>query len=146
MAEIALRDYLTEIDTLIEGNSYDEAIAHCRHILGAYPKCLEVYRLLGKATLEKEDDNAAIDLFQRVLSADPEDFVARVGLSIVYDRQGRLDDALWQMERGFELMPSNDVIQSELRRLYGRRDGVEPDRIAPTRGALAGMDAPGDPY
>ena len=71
MAEIALRDYLTEIDTLIEGNSYDEAIAHCRHILGAYPKCLEVYRLLGKATLEKEDDNAAIDLFQRVLSADP---------------------------------------------------------------------------
>ncbi len=146
MAEIALRDYVAEIESLIEGSSYDEAIAHCRHILGTYPKYLEVYRLLGKAALEKEDDRAAVDLFQRVLGADPEDFVARVGLSIVYDRQGALDDALWQMERGFELMPSNDVIQSELRRLYGRRDGVEPQRIALTRGALARMYAQGDLY
>src|SRR3990172_6016470 len=141
MAQIALRDYLTEIGTLIEGNSYDEAIAHSRRILEQYPKCLEAYRLMGKAALEKEDDRAAIDLFQRVLSADPEDFVARVGLSIVYDRQGQLDPAVWQMERGFELMPSNDVIQTELRRLYGRRDGAEPQHISLTRGALARMYA-----
>ncbi|MGH2594297.1 MAG: tetratricopeptide repeat protein [Anaerolineae bacterium] len=146
MAEIALRDYLAEIETLIEGSSYDEAMACCRHILEQHPKYLEAYRLLGKAALEKEDDRAALDVFQRVLSVDPEDFVARVGLSIVYDRQGALDDALWQMERGFELMPSNDVIQSELRRLYGRRDGVSPERIALTRGALARMYAQGDLY
>ncbi len=146
MAEIALRDYIAEIESLIEGNAYDEAVAHCRHILTRYPKYLEAYRLLGKAALEKEDDRAAVDVFQRVLSVDPEDFVARVGLSIVYDRQGALDDALWQMERGFELMPSNDVIQSELRRLYGRRDGVEPERMSLTRGALARMYAQGDLY
>ncbi|HLF26196.1 MAG TPA: tetratricopeptide repeat protein [Anaerolineae bacterium] len=146
MADIALRDYISEIDSLIEGSSYDEAISHCRHILTRYPKYLEAYRLLGKAALEKEDDRAAVDMFERVLSVDPEDFVARVGLSIVYDRQGALDDALWQMERGFELMPSNDVIQSELRRLYGRRDGVEPDRISLTRGALARMYTQGDLY
>ncbi len=146
MAEIVLRDYLSEIESLIERSSYDEAIANCRHILEQRPKCLEAYRLLGKAALEKEDDRAAIDIFQRVLSVDPEDFVARVGLSIVYDRQGTLDDAVWQMERGFELMPSNDVIQSELRRLYGRRDGVAPERIALTRGALARMYAQGDLY
>ena len=61
MAEIALRDYLTEIGTLIEGNSYDEAIAHSRRILEQYSKCLEAYRLtLGKAALEKEDERAAI--------------------------------------------------------------------------------------
>ena len=144
MTEIGLRDYISEVDSLIEGNSYDEAIAHCRHILQQYPKYLEAYRVLGKAALEKEDYNAATDIFQRVLSVDPEDFVARVGLSIVYDRQDKLNDALWHMERGFELMPSNDVIQGELRRLYGRRDGVAPDRIGLTRGALARMYAQGD--
>ena len=54
MAEIALRDYLTEIGTLIEGNSYDEAIAHSRRILEQYPKCLEAYRLMGKAALRRK--------------------------------------------------------------------------------------------
>src|SRR3990170_866465 len=146
MADIALRDYVTEIESLIEGNAYDEAVVHCRHILGVYPKYLEAYRLLGKAALEKEDDRAALDIFERVLSVDPEDFVARIGLSIVRDRQDTLDEALWQMERGFELMPSNDVIQSELRRLYGRRDGAEPQHISLTRGALARMYAQGDLY
>ncbi|HKZ82719.1 MAG TPA: tetratricopeptide repeat protein [Anaerolineae bacterium] len=146
MADIALRDYVTEIESLIEGNAYDEAVVHCRHILGVYPKYLEAYRLLGKAALEKEDDRAALDIFERVLSVDPEDFVARIGLSIVRDRQDTLDEALWQMERGFELMPSNDVIQSELRRLYGRRDGAEPQHISLTRGALARMYARGDLY
>ena len=50
------------------------------------------------------------------------------------------------MERGFELMPSNDVIQTELRRPYSRRDGVEPERIGLTRGALARMYAQGELY
>ena len=43
-------------------------------------------------------------------------------------------------------MPSNDVIQTELRRLYSRRDGVEPERIGLTRGALARMYAQGELY
>ncbi len=146
MADIALRDYVKEIDGLIEHNSYDAAINHCKQILDQYPKCVDAYRLLGKALLEKEDDEAAIDIFQRVLSVDPEDFVARVGLSIVYDRRDEVDKAIWHMERAFDLAPSNEVIQSELRRLYGRRDGLEPERISLTRGALARMYARGDLY
>ena len=146
MSDVALRDYITEIDGMIEHSAYDTAIAHCRHILTQYPRYLEVYRTLGKAVLEKEDDEAALDIFQRVLSVDPEDFVARVGLSIIYDRRNDLDKAIWHMERAFDLMPSNEVIQSELKRLYGRRDGTEPERISLTRGALARMYAQGGLY
>ena len=55
MAEVALRDYVNEIDGMIENSAFDVAIQHCRHILSLYPKYLEVYRVLGKALLEKDD-------------------------------------------------------------------------------------------
>ncbi|NTU64286.1 MAG: hypothetical protein HGB05_13015, partial [Chloroflexi bacterium] len=65
MAEAAFRDYLNEIDDLIEHGSLDHAMQHCRHILTQYPKAVEIYRMLGKALLEQEDDRAAQDVFQR---------------------------------------------------------------------------------
>jgi hypothetical protein len=38
-----------------------------------------------------------VDIFQRVLAAVPDDFVSHVGLSIIRDDQGKLDDAIWHM-------------------------------------------------
>ena len=59
----------------------------------------------------------------------PDDFVSHVGLSIIADDQNKLDDAIWHMERAFEVQPSNAAIQGELQRLFGRRDGVQPPKI-----------------
>src|SRR5512143_2438724 len=147
MAKISLRMYDREIESLIEqGQRLDEAIAHCRHILKTYPKHLETYRLLGKAYLEAKRYDQAVDIFQRVLVAAPDDFVAHVGMSIIADDKGRLDDAIWHMERAFEVQPSNAAIQGELQRLFGRRDGVEPPKIRLTRGALAHMYVQGELY
>jgi tetratricopeptide (TPR) repeat protein len=144
MAEISLRAYVKELDDLIEHDQLDEVIAHCRHILQTYPKHLDVYRLLGKAYLEAKRFGDAADLFQRVLSAVPDDFVAHVGMSIVREDEGNLDAAIWHMERAFETNPSNAAIQQELRRLIGRRDGLEPHKVRLTRGALARMYAHGE--
>src|SRR5512142_323273 len=147
MAKISLRMYNREIEGLIEqGQRLDEAIAHCRHILKTYPKHLETYRLLGKAYLEAKRYDAAVDIFERVLLVAPEDFVSHVGMSIIADEQGGLDDAIWHMERAFEVQPSNAAIQAELQRLFGRRDGVEPPKIRLTRGALARMYMQGELY
>src|SRR5512138_3129020 len=145
MAKISLRMYNREIEGLIEQSQrLEEAIAHSRHILQTYPKHLETYRLLGKAYLEARRYDQAVDLFQRVLVAAPDDFVAHVGMSIISDDKGRLDDAIWHMERAFEVQPSNAAIQGELQRLFGRRDGVEPPKIRLTRGALAHMYVQGE--
>jgi tetratricopeptide (TPR) repeat protein len=137
MAELTLQEYCQEIEGLIERSAYDEAVAHCHHILEQYPKYVEAYRLIGKASLDREDDQQASEMFARVLSADPADFVSRAGLSIIYDRQEKLKEAMWQMERAYELEPGNPVVQDELRKLYARRDGVTPERIPLTRGSLA---------
>jgi competence ComEA-like helix-hairpin-helix protein len=144
MAKISLRVYNREIEKLIETGQTEEAIAHCRYILQIYPKHIYTYRLLGKAYLESQRYGDASDILQRVLSAIPDDFVSHVGMSIIREDEGNLDAAIWHMERSFEIQPSNAAIQEELRRLYGKRDGLEPPKIHLTRGALARMYAKGN--
>ncbi|MBI5353083.1 MAG: tetratricopeptide repeat protein [Chloroflexi bacterium] len=146
MAKVSLRIYNREIESLVEQGRTDEAVAHCHHILRTFPKNLETYRLLGKAYLESKRFGDAVDIFSRVLNAVPEDFIAHVGMSIIRDEQNKLDDSIWHMERAFESQPSNAAIQSELQRLYARRDGVEPLKIRMTRGALAFMYVQGELY
>ena len=146
MAKVSLRIYNKEIERLVEQGQTDEAIAHCRHILKTFPKHLETYRLLGKAYLEARRYAEAVDIFGRLLMAVPEDFVAHVGLSIIRDEENKLDDAIWHMERAFEVQSSNAAIQAELQRLYGRRDGMEPPKIRMTRGALARIYVLGELY
>ncbi|MCW4026315.1 MAG: tetratricopeptide repeat protein, partial [Candidatus Bathyarchaeota archaeon] len=146
MAEISLRAYVKEVDNLVEQEHLDEAIAHCRHILEVYPKHVDTYRVLGKAYLEAKRFGDAADIFQRVLSAVPDDFVAHIGMAIVREDEGNLDAAIWHIERAFETNPANPAIQQELRRLIGRRDGLEPHKVRMTRGALARMYAHGELY
>jgi tetratricopeptide (TPR) repeat protein len=144
MAKIALRVYNHEIEGLIEANQLDEAIAHCHFILKTFPMHVDTYRLLGKAFLESRRYTDAADIFQRILMVVPDDFVSHVGMSIIRDDENKLDEAIWHMERAFEVQPSNPAIQGELRRLYGRRDGIEPPKIRLSRDALAYMYAQGD--
>ncbi len=146
MAKIALRVYTREIAELVDHGQIDESIAHCRQILKTYPKHVETYRLLGKAYLEGQRYGDASDILQRVLSSVPDDFIAHVGMSLIREDEGNPDAAIWHMERAFEIQPSNQAIQSELRRLFGKRDGVEPAKIRLTRGALARMYAHGNLY
>lgn len=144
MFMISLKAYNQEIEQLIDHGQYDEAIAHCVHILITYPKCIDSYRNLGKSLLELKKYPEALDVFSRVLSAIPDDFISHVGLSIIFEDQTNLDLAIWHMEQAFDVQPSNLTIQDELKRLFGRRDGEHPTKIRLTRGALVRMYARGE--
>jgi tetratricopeptide (TPR) repeat protein len=145
MAEINLRHYVQEIDDLIEeGEQLEMAIAHCRHILKSFPKHIDTYRLLGKAYLESKRYGDAADIFQRVLSAIPDDFVSHVGMAIIREDEGNIDSSIWHMERAAEAKPGNPAIEQEIKRLIGKRDGLEPQRVRPSRGALARMYSHGE--
>ncbi|HLD93839.1 MAG TPA: tetratricopeptide repeat protein [Anaerolineales bacterium] len=146
VAKISLRDYLGGIEELVDNGRTEDALAHCRHILTLFPKNVATYRLMGKAYLESHQHNEASDIFQRVLSSIPDDFVSHIGLSIIHEEAGDLDAAIWNMERAFEAQPSNRAVQDELRRLYGKREGYAAPKVRLTRGALARMYAHGDLY
>jgi len=147
VARVALQEYCDQARTLIDGQSYDEAIAICRHILRRYPKHIRTYQILGEACLEKGETDEAINVFSRLLDhADPENFSAYAGLGIAYERKGLLDEAIWHMERAFELASNNEETRNALRRLYSARDGHEPERIRHTKAALARLYSRGGQY
>jgi len=131
---------------MIDGNRADEAIVHLKHILGIYPKNIEAYRLLAKGLLERNRHLDAADVFQRVLSSVPDDFISHIGMAVVREDEGNMDAAIWHMERAYEVEPNSGPVQEELRRLYGRRDGTEPPKLRLTRAALARMYEKGDLY
>ena len=136
MPDIRLQDYTARIKGLISSNRHDEALAHCQHILRYYPKHVQTYALMGEICLEKEMYREAIEFFQRTLSADPENLIARVGLGIICDGQGAIPEAIWQLERAFELAPGNTEVRRELQRLYAQHEGGQKTRLKLTRGAL----------
>ncbi|MFZ0545164.1 MAG: tetratricopeptide repeat protein [Candidatus Promineifilaceae bacterium] len=137
---------MQHINVLVEENRLSEAVAHCRHILNQFPRHVEAYRVYGKALLEQQKYDDAVDIFQRVLSADPEDFISHVGLAITHKERGEVAPAIWHFERAFEMEPYNGTIQEELRGLYANRDGLRPERITLTRGALARLYFRGNLY
>ena len=146
MANIPLRAYEKKIEELIEQNHLPEAVAHCKHILKFFPKNISTYRILGKAFLEAKQYNETGDIFKRVLTVFPDDFISHVGMSIIRENENNLDAAIWHMELAFDSQPSNIAIQEELKRLFGRRDGTHPTKIRLTRGALVRMYARGELY
>jgi cytochrome c-type biogenesis protein CcmH/NrfG len=140
--EKSLSEYCAKAERLIDEGSLEAALAIGQHILRHHPKYVEAYRVLAKATLEQGEVGYAADLFKRVLSADPEDLEARVGLGIIYKEEA-LEEALWQWERAFELAPGNNEIRAQLRRVREQLEGREFPRIELTRGALGRLYARG---
>ena len=139
MSKIALREYHRNIERLIENHQIDDALSHCENIVRSFPKEIETYRSVGKIFLEKQDFLSAEKIFNIILTVFPDDFVANIGLSFIHEQNNRLDQAIKHMQYAFELQPANDSLQDELKRLYNKRDHVEPARIRLTRGALIKM-------
>ncbi len=136
-----LRALVNQAERLVQNEAYQEAIALCQAILRRYPRYARCYRILGEAYLGLAEPEEAAKLFRRVLGVDPEDPVPYAGLAIIFEERGLLEEAIWQLERAFELAPSRDELRRELARLYRQRGS--PARVQLTRAALARLYARG---
>lgn len=146
MAEISLHAYLDYLEDRLSRDAYSEVVAHCRHILESYPKHLETYKLLARALSAQDEAQDALDLFQRVLSSNPNDFIAHIGMSDSYRESNALAQAIWHLERAFEQVPNNLDLQEEIKKLYEQRGERAPRKIHLTSGALARMYLKGKLY
>ncbi len=135
--QVTLASYADEVRELIHNDRNAEAVAICMHILRYYPKCVDAYRQLGQALLEKGQLDDAKEVFRRVLSADPESVVAYAGLAVILEQEHLVAEAAWHMERAYEVAPSNTELHKELHRLYHEMDGRPRARLELTPGALA---------
>lgn len=137
MADVLLRDYVEQLRDNLHAGKHADAFALGQHILHYFPKHVETYTLLAQASLEINDLSAATDLFRRVLSADPENILALAGMALLSEVQEKYDDALWYLERAYEVQPSNDDLRRELLRVREMFYGTAPTRLELTAGALA---------
>ncbi len=147
MATVVLRDYIERVETMLTQGQYDRVIRYCQHALRTSPRCVDLYRLLGQACMESGRPDDAADMFRRVLGVDPQNFVARVGLGVVAEGAGALDEADWQWNRALELEPNNVPVREELQSLRARMGLAEPGaRLHLSRTALGYIYMRGEQY
>src|SRR5258708_34472640 len=137
MADVLLHDLVEQARAHLRAGSYSDAFALARHILHFYPKHIETYAVLAQVSLATNDLAGANDLLRRVLSADPENIIALSGMGLISEAQDKYDEALWYLERAYEIQPSNDELRSELLRIREMFYGTAPSRVELTSGALA---------
>jgi hypothetical protein len=137
MAEISLREYLAGMDDLLNRGASDEVIHHCRQILQYFPQNVAAYRFLGRALLDAARWQEAGEVLRRVLGVYPDDYIAHVGLSEVYQKTQDFDSAVWHLERAFELQPNNQTLITELRELYRQHRRQDLEKLQLTTGAVA---------
>lgn len=137
MAEISLRSYLRDIERIVEEGRTEEALVHCRRILEQYPQHLDTYRLLGATLLKCGEYEDAEDIFLRVLSADPEDLGAHVGLADINANTDRTRSALRHLELAYDLSPYDEGVRQKLSGLVEGQQNGPGLRLMLTPAALA---------
>ncbi len=143
MATTSLHAVCDRARRLLEQNDIERAIAVAQHVLEYFPQNLEAHRILGEAYLAGRQFDQAQEAFSRVLSADPENIPALVGMGITYERQGRLDGAVTEFERAFEIKPDMPELRNQLLRLYTDAWGSEGAQLRVSRAGLARLYAKG---
>jgi len=146
MSEHSLRGHCIKAREQLRAGKYDRAISHCRALLMLYPRCVPAYTIMGEAYLAKGEHAEAANLFRRTLGADPEATIPYAGLGLIYEERGLLEEAIWQLERAFELAPHNKEIRASLLDLYTQRDATLLSRIELSRAGLARIYARGHLY
>ena len=145
MSWISLREYQNEIEKQLDQDQSEAAILHCQHILVRFPKNLVIYRLLGQAYLLDQKYSDARDIFLRLLSSVPDDFTAHLGLALLREDEGKMDAAVWHLERAYEVKPASQVVKAELSRLYTEKNG-DKQQVRLSRAALGRMYLAGRCY
>ncbi|MBI2865677.1 MAG: tetratricopeptide repeat protein [Chloroflexi bacterium] len=113
-----------------------QAISLAGYVLRLYPKAIDAHCVLGEAYAVMGQASKSGDHFRLVLSADPENVSALTGLGAAYRIEGRLPEALVQLERALDLQPDDARLRREVLGLNRQHDGASADRLKPTRAAL----------
>lgn len=127
MPRISLRDYLNKIDALITENSYEQSLYHSFYLLRQYPKYVEVYKRIGRAYLELNNLDSAANVFARLITVEPENFLNHLTLGLIMEMKSDVERAIYQTRLALFLQPEN----KEVIRLYQQLSSQRPDLREP---------------
>ncbi|MHC1598543.1 MAG: hypothetical protein ACXQT0_03025, partial [Candidatus Methanofastidiosia archaeon] len=81
---------------------------------GLNPGIAEIYRLLGDIYNQKRDDedlSVAEDMYKKAISLNPSDTESYDELSLLFERHGRLKEAIHYLEKRLEVEPEKYVLE-----------------------------------
>ncbi len=130
-----LRELIRETRQALTHGEDALAAAAARHMLYAFPSSLTAHQMLGESLIEQGELDGALEHFSEVISIDPLNSVARLGLGVIAEERQDLAGAYAAYLSAWELHPEMDHLRDELIRVQeslGRRQ-----RLHPTRTGLA---------
>lgn len=116
MSKIEIKEYLEKINLFIEERSLDQAAYHCLYLLRQFPKMVSIYHFLGRIFLETENYKGAFDVYSRLASSNPDNFLNFVTLSFITEKLNLHRQALFFEKIGIYLQPDNTENLNELQR------------------------------
>lgn len=118
-------------DCLRKLGELQEALDVCRSGLAKHPRYSSAYVILGKIHLERDDDDAAREAFERVLEFDPQNLLALRQLAELDEARGDLEAAAarWEAVCGLEIDPAR--AEERLEALRARSSEHEVTENAP---------------
>lgn len=104
-------------DSYRKAGSLDLALDVVRAGLEKRPNYVSGHIVLGRCLLQKPDDLAAGQAFEKVLTLDGENVIALKALSEISERAGRMSDAQRWLSRLLEVDPMNEEAEQALAKL-----------------------------
>ncbi len=84
-----------------------------------HPNYVAAHIVQGRCNLDIQDDAAAEASFQQVLGLDPENVIALKSHADIFERSGRLQEAIQRLELLLDVDRSNDEAKEQLGRIRG---------------------------
>lgn len=117
MAQITLSDYLQQTEDAISSSRVDDALTRCQFMLSNFPEALEIQRLLGEVYLIQGRMEEAQQIFDWILTNDPEHVLAYCNRAHLSELLSEYDIALDCYQQAYELSRGNGQIREEFNRL-----------------------------
>ncbi|MEZ4520835.1 MAG: tetratricopeptide repeat protein [Thermomicrobiales bacterium] len=133
---------IEQAQTAFDNGDYRSVVESCTNIIDQYPHYSAAHRLLGLAYLEQGDSAEAETWFARLLSHDPRDASAYLGLGLIAEDRGVLEHALAYCQVAWELAPYDAQYREPINRVAEKRYGSD-GRLRLTHAALAQIHANG---
>ena len=114
MPIIEIDNYLKKIDKMTDNGNLDQAAFHCLYLLRQFPKMLRLYERLGRTFLEMDNYSSALNIYLRLCSAQPDNFLNHISLAYTYVECGRTENAIMHCETVNCLQPDNESIKKDL--------------------------------
>ncbi|MGD8846895.1 MAG: tetratricopeptide repeat protein, partial [Desulfobacteraceae bacterium] len=95
-------------------NDYKQAELHLRALVEKYPDAISAQAKLGDFYLALNDEDAARREYSEIVLKSPRSAVGHIKLSRLYLRQGKVDNAVSQLRKGYHLVERNQSIAAEL--------------------------------